>query len=257
MTQVPTPPASRHGSPSDPDLKPAASDTADLTQSLDDLLERYLHLLDQHQKLRSQMASSLSSGFLSLAHANYTCPPGRRYGEDYYDDRMKATRRMTIQPGCAATRTPETRDADPSVNPNTFQYTFNIESVTTEEPEDDPKSDGPSEKDDSAEDTSSSKDTTKDRSCVVSESSTPSETNESNEPASVSSSTSRPKSKTKPRSSDPLRWYGILVPPSLRSAQRSFTDAVEGHLAELASVVVEMQMAEKDIARVREELGQA
>ena len=28
------------------------------------------------------------------AHANYTSPPGRRYGADYYDERMKATRKV-------------------------------------------------------------------------------------------------------------------------------------------------------------------
>lgn len=35
-------------------------------------------------------------GFMALAHANYTCPPGRRYGADYYDERMKATRKLSV-----------------------------------------------------------------------------------------------------------------------------------------------------------------
>jgi len=33
---------------------------------------------------------------MALAHANYTCPPGRRYGADYYDERMKATRKLSV-----------------------------------------------------------------------------------------------------------------------------------------------------------------
>ena len=33
----------------------------DLLQSLDNLLERYLHLLDQHQKLQAELGSKLSS----------------------------------------------------------------------------------------------------------------------------------------------------------------------------------------------------
>lgn len=62
--------------------------------------------------------------------------------------------------------------------------------------------------------------------------------------------------KKKFRSSDPIHWYGILVPPYLRSAQKSFTEAVESRLPQLASVVVEMRIVEKEIHRVRSELGQ-
>jgi hypothetical protein len=56
------------------------------------------------------------------------------------------------------------------------------------------------------------------------------------------------------RTLDPIRWYGILVPPSLRNAQKSFTEAIQGSLPELASTVVEMRAAEKEISRLREEL---
>ena len=53
------------------------------------------------------------------------------------------------------------------------------------------------------------------------------------------------------RSSDPLTWYGILVPPSLRSAQKSFTEAIEKQIPALASVVAEMQAVEKEVDRAR------
>lgn len=53
------------------------------------------------------------------------------------------------------------------------------------------------------------------------------------------------------RSSDPLTWYGILVPPSLRSAQKSFTEAIEKQVPALASVVAEMQAVEKEVDRAR------
>lgn len=72
------------------------------------------------------------------------------------------------------------------------------------------------------------------------------------EPASI---TKREPAKRKPHISDPIKWYGILVPPSLRSAQKSFTKAVESSLPELASVTVEMQVAEEEISRLRCELG--
>jgi hypothetical protein len=61
-------------------------------------------------------------------------------------------------------------------------------------------------------------------------------------------------SKERPRFSDPIHWYGILVSPSLRSAQRSFTEAVEQHLPNLASVVVEMRTVEREIERLRSQL---
>lgn len=109
MSQIPTPPQSR-GASTEPNEK---IDTTrdDKVQLLDKLLERYLHLLDRHQKLQESLGKQLSSvsssslslpkhatnygiqGFFQLAHANYVSP-GRRFGEDFYDERMKATRRL-------------------------------------------------------------------------------------------------------------------------------------------------------------------
>lgn len=45
----------------------------------------------------------------------------------------------------------------------------------------------------------------------------------------------------------PLRWFGVLVPPSLRSAQESFVSAVEGAVPRLASVIAEMHEVEGQI----------
>ena len=68
MAQIPTPPASRSGSESPEfELKEApvsdssADSPADLLQSLDALLEKYLDLLDQHQKFQTELASRISS----------------------------------------------------------------------------------------------------------------------------------------------------------------------------------------------------
>ena len=112
MPQLPTPPLSREAS-----VEPTSGATTRTDQKLaelDALLERYLHLLDRHQRLHAELGKQLSfvsrlqrwhssfveililtkQGFLALSHANYCAPPGRRYGKDYYDERMKATRRM-------------------------------------------------------------------------------------------------------------------------------------------------------------------
>jgi hypothetical protein len=64
MKQLPTPPASRQSSEvPDTDLKQLHIDdpTPDLLESLDALLEKYLHLLDKHQRLQHVLASKLSS----------------------------------------------------------------------------------------------------------------------------------------------------------------------------------------------------
>lgn len=64
----------------------------------------------------------------------------------------------------------------------------------------------------------------------------------------------KPKQPKKFRSSDPITWYGILVPPALRSAQKSFTEAVDDHVAELASVIVEMRAMENEVEKVRRQV---
>jgi hypothetical protein len=64
-----------------------------------------------------------------------------------------------------------------------------------------------------------------------------------------------PQSKKKPVCcGDPLSWYGVLVPQSLRSAQKSFTTVIEG-FPELVSVVYEMRILEREISGLRERLS--
>jgi hypothetical protein len=53
---------------------------------------------------------------------------------------------------------------------------------------------------------------------------------------------------------DPIRWFGILVPPALRSAQWSFVSAVEGSVPHLATVTRDLRNQEIEIGRVRKQL---
>ncbi|KAL4783024.1 hypothetical protein BJX76DRAFT_331042 [Aspergillus varians] len=257
MTQLPTPPASRQTSEiPDVELKQLHIDdpTPDLLESLNALLERYLHLLDKHQRLQSELASRLSSGFLSLAHANYTCPPGRRYGADYYDERMKASRRVILQPPSSdGKRTYNIELEDPGQTGAPSGQIFAIVSATSSDEEADmgdrPK---PSESNEIALEQELSDDVEDDDPV---ETTGASQTSSNSPVADLEADTKTEFVKRTPRTLDPIRWYGILVPPSLRSAQKSFTEAVEGSLPELAATVVEMQAAEKDISRLRKKLG--
>lgn len=61
----------------------------------------------------------------------------------------------------------------------------------------------------------------------------------------------------KPPVRDPIRMFGILVPPALRSAQTSFTDAVEGPVVALARVGGELRALEREIGRVRKGVRRA
>jgi hypothetical protein len=73
------------------------------------------------------------------------------------------------------------------------------------------------------------------------------------EPESKSSSPEEgPKASKKIK--DPIRWFGILVPPALRSAQASFISAVEGPIPQLATIARDMRTQEIEIGRVRKQI---
>ena len=66
--------------------------------------------------------------------------------------------------------------------------------------------------------------------------------------------------KTEPAKStvvDPIRMFGILVPPALRSAQASFAEAVDGPVMRLAEVTGELRALERDIGRTRKSIRKA
>ncbi|KAJ4384305.1 hypothetical protein N0V86_001152 [Didymella sp. IMI 355093] len=62
---------------------------------------------------------------------------------------------------------------------------------------------------------------------------------------------------TKPKAVDPIRMFGILVPPALRSAQTSFRDAVDGPVVKLAGVTGELRALEREIGRARKAVRKA
>jgi hypothetical protein len=56
---------------------------------------------------------------------------------------------------------------------------------------------------------------------------------------------------TKPKVVDPIRMFGILVPPALRSAQSSFREAIDSPVTRLAAVTGQLRALERDIGRAR------
>jgi cytoskeletal protein RodZ len=53
---------------------------------------------------------------------------------------------------------------------------------------------------------------------------------------------------------DPIRWFGILVPPALRSAQASFVASVKGPIPQLSTLASELRGTEVDIGRLRKQI---
>lgn len=62
---------------------------------------------------------------------------------------------------------------------------------------------------------------------------------------------------TKPTVVDPIRMFGILVPPALRTAQASFREAVDGPVVSLAGVTGELRALEREIGRTRKSIRKA
>ena len=54
---------------------------------------------------------------------------------------------------------------------------------------------------------------------------------------------------------DPLKWFGVLSPPALRSSQQSFKLAVHKSIPQLASIVNEMKLVEIEVRRARKKLA--
>ncbi|KAF5690393.1 vacuolar ATPase assembly VMA22 [Fusarium circinatum] len=66
-------------------------------QRIDELLERYLSLLDEYSQLRKSLSRVQSDVFHNIARANFAGERGMRYGQDHYDERMQATRLLAIE----------------------------------------------------------------------------------------------------------------------------------------------------------------
>ncbi|KAL8688691.1 MAG: hypothetical protein Q9218_005463 [Villophora microphyllina] len=177
-----------------------------LVHTLDDLLERYLNLVHQYHAQQQTLAKELSSGYFSLARANFSNPNRVRYGQDFYDDRMQAGVRLNID-----SMTEHTPIA--TVGQESQKDTISISVLQ------------PTRKSTDTQDEKSPKsDTEKEAEAPV---------------------------------IDPLRWFGILVPPTLRTSQSSFKHAVTEIVPSLANISNEMKELEIEIRRTRKKIRKA
>ncbi|KAK6207140.1 hypothetical protein LQW54_007457 [Pestalotiopsis sp. IQ-011] len=63
---------------------------------IDALLERYLLLLDEYTTLHANLSAAQSGIYQNIARANFSAERGMRFGQDHYDDRMQASRKLEV-----------------------------------------------------------------------------------------------------------------------------------------------------------------
>ncbi|KAK8090154.1 hypothetical protein PG997_005115 [Apiospora hydei] len=198
---------------------------------IDHLLERYLHLLHEYTSLRAELNKLQAGLYQNLARANFAAERGMRYGQDQYDDRMQASRRVVAlpsssSPACATfevvkVEEPGTADAaEASVSKNDEAVVSEVQSTRREE--DGNKKEEEEVKDSLAEET-------KPRS-------------------------SEPKAK---KTKDPLCWFGLITPMPLRQAQAQSVQAVEDIVPKLVSINAEMAQVEIEVRRARKKRAKA
>ena len=56
---------------------------------------------------------------------------------------------------------------------------------------------------------------------------------------------------------DPLKWFGILVSPALRTSQSKFKDVVKDLVPAIASISKEMKEVEIEVRRARKRMKKA
>ncbi|KAI1074454.1 hypothetical protein F5B20DRAFT_563327 [Whalleya microplaca] len=199
------------------------------TDHIDRLLERYLHLLHEYTSLREQLSSLQTGMYQNIARANFAAERGMRFGQDHYDERMQASRRVAI-----------------SANDQDVPR-FAIAAMEGDPPITKPAPGSP------APDTAASEKGAVDNNNNHSDPDGGSqekykESRKEDDDARVIAQTRR---------KDPLKWFGLLTPMALRQAQAQNIEAVEKVVPQLVSVNAEMAQVEIEVRRARKKRAKA
>jgi hypothetical protein len=193
----------------EPESRSSKTDTSllELEDHLDELWESYLELLDQYTKSQDEIKKHLNSGFLSLAKAQSSASLGRRYGKDWYDERMKASRKARVLSA-------PVDDTEDSVSADL--QSLSISALPR----------GPFVQITHSEENMSKPESKEDESEQQQQQPSPPGTPEpQSQPDQDEEEKLAQTEESKP--TNPLRWYGVLVPPELKRAQHSFSAVLE------------------------------
>ncbi|KAF2724704.1 hypothetical protein K431DRAFT_281651 [Polychaeton citri CBS 116435] len=220
-----------------------ASDLNVLNEKLDQLWASYLNFLDTYQKAQNDVSKHFSSGFLSLAQANFKAPSagrGVRYGQDYFDGRMKAGRLASI----AAT------ESDQQMYPSTEVCIKLDDKPLSSDTE-------PAAATASSGDHTDGKEGSPPRQ-QPSPPVTPSDEKKKTDLSGLTLDESK-EAEHAPNSvpKDPMKWFGILVPPELRRSQGSFIAALGDPVSGAANAARGMREVEAEIRKLRKAIRKA
>ncbi|KAL1893851.1 hypothetical protein Cpir12675_003919 [Ceratocystis pirilliformis] len=201
--------------------------------SIDALLEQYLSQLDLYTQLQSQLATAQKTTFQQLARANWAAQGGIRYGADFYDERMRAMRLVEVigrEEAGVKVRVVKVADRDDRGNNGS-------EAKENEIDRDREKTAGNVHGEAAADITN--------RSEVKSEN------------ADAQEGQTSSKSVTAIDLRNPLRWFGLLVPPALRAAQSQAITTVDSIIPQLINVRCDLRQLEIEIGRARKQRARA
>ncbi|KAG9800875.1 hypothetical protein KCU95_g233, partial [Aureobasidium melanogenum] len=207
----------------------------ELRDQLDALWEKHLTLLNAYHQAQQQIARHFSSGFFNLAQATFKSTTRVRYGQEYYDDRMQATTRFDASIDdhdlpCLALKVNDTTSLTKDSNNKSSDEKLHEkeEDKSTQQPT--PPSTPPTESDEKR----------------------PDEQSHENK-----SEQADDKESAQKKVRDPIHWYGILVPPSLRSSQNSFKSAIQDPVVEAANSAQALRHVNMEIRKLRKDIKKA
>lgn len=243
-----------------------STDSSKLSEEIDQLLEHYLELLDQYTALRSQLSSVQSSVSQStssfgtshieysgkvhqhIARANFLAERGIRYGPDFYDARMQATRVCTV--------TVPRPDGDTSTTAGTQQERRAEGEPTLDDVERNTAATPTAELKEGTTSTAAGQYSEEEKgktagTAYFAISAVNKKVQEKDKVGGASGAGTKDPETTKPVPKDPLRMFGLLTPPSLRLAQNDSVKSIENIIPKLVSVDAEMKEVEIRIRRAR------
>lgn len=237
---------------------------------IDNLLERYLHLLHEYTTLRDELTALQTDMYQNIARANFAAERGLRYGRDHYDDRMRASRRLAIsrkgqEPSEAQGGQGQGQDrGDPAVVSGlipSFAVVGPTSSATTEDdvrvPSPNPHPEADAEPQSAARRSDDTGPTNTEARRVSTSSSSQADVAVQSKDGAKASIDEKSGGSTTQRPNDPLRWFGLLTPVPLRQAQAQSIRAVEHVIPRLVSVDVEMIEVEIEVRRARKRRAKA
>ncbi|CCC11995.1 hypothetical protein SMACR_02217 [Sordaria macrospora] len=233
----------------------------DYNTQIDALLTRYLFLLNEYTTLRSTLSSLQAGMYQNLARANFAAERGMRYGKEYFDERMVASRRVRISSRTA--RGEETGEEGKGQEEGKREekvegekvMEWRIVKVDFDEKGNQVVKEKEKEKE-KATQQEGNQPSEQDQDHDSRTTTNPETARHQKEDNSPEKSDDKPddddkKTKIKKIRNDPLRWFGLLTPLPLRQAQSQAIQAVEQIIPRLVTVNAEMVQVEIEVRRAR------